>query len=582
MLKFEPEQLRDEIRAARDWRDRHLQSWSDQIIRFSGGSYKDGTVGGMTADPENFAYSYIGLILPKLVYDVPRVEIEADDPIADGFTGELLESAMNRWAVRSSIRRSLTRTATDMLFSWGIQMVTREPVKSMRRIDPHHMGTTPRVYRISPEHFIMDPAADSFEESRFMGHSYVSDIEDLKEIAKEDEYYDIDAIDKLTVGGSEEFRSKFAGDRREVPERDQVVVTELWVPEHELDGHPSDGLHNGTIYVIAEGSEGDVQIISEPRPYFGPPTGPYTMFGAYCVPSDQYPLGPLTAADNLIQEMNTHLRSMSNSASAYRRLVAVDSTATKFAQDVANKPDLTVIPVDNLDKDKIVQLEMGGVTQQQIGYTELTQQRLDRLTGVSEVMRGNIIGDTTATEVSTASAASGIRVSWLQKQFAQATSEVLWNVGWYLWHDKQIEIPLGKEGMKISGGEVVKWKGGRKDSYAALSIRVQAHSMQRVDEALQQKRSVELLQLVMQVGQMAPQMPFIDWRRLLENIGDNMNMPDLGKIVNPNKAAPPQMPQPAGMANASNGVSPAATTGDMLSAAMRGVGTGGTGGRAIR
>jgi len=581
MLKLDKEQLRNEITAARAWRDKHLASWSDQVNRFSGSSYKDSYTGaGMSpaADPENFAYSYIGLVLPKLAYDVPRVEIEADDPIVDGMTAELLESAMNRWCMRSSLRRSLQRVATDMLFMWGVAMVTREPVESMRRIDPHHMGTSPRVYRISPEHFILDPAADSFEEARFMGHSYAVDHDDLIKKAEDDEYYDLEAVKKLTTGGSSgDYKFKY-GERRDIPDRDQIICTEIWVPEHELDDHPKDGKHNGTIYIIGEGSEGDVEIIAEPRPYFGPPTGPYTMFGAYCVPSDQFPLGPLTAADQLIQELNTHLRSMGTSASAYRRMVAVDSTATKFAQDIANKPDLMVVPVDNLDKDKVVQLEMGGVTQQQIGYTELTQNRLDRLTGLSEVMRGNIHGDTTATEVTTAATSAGIRVSWLQQQFAECVSEVLWNVGWYLWHDKELEMPLGKEGIKVAGSPV-KWKGGRKDTYAAMSLRVQAHSMQRVDEALQQKRVVELIQLVMQIGQMAPAMPFVDWGKLLETVGDSLNMPDLDSIINLKKAQQQMMqpPAPAG----GEAVSPSASVGDALSGAMRGVGAGSPSGRAI-
>jgi hypothetical protein len=264
--------------------------------------------------------------------------------------------------------------------------------------------------------------------------------------------------------------------------------------------------------------------------------------------------------------------------------VAVDSTSTKFAQDIANKPDLHVIPVDNLNKDKVVQLEFGGVTQQQIGYTEMTQNRLDRLTGLSEVMRGNIHGDTTATEVTTAASSAGVRVSWLQQQFAEATAEVLWNVGWYLWHDDQVEMPLGKEGMKIAGVDsTVKWKGGRKDSYAALSIRVQAHSMQRIDEALQQKRSVELLQLVMQVGQAAPSMPFVDWEKLLAQVGDSLNMPDLSNIINMKKAAQPQMPNPVdGTVAGSTAVSPPSNVASELSSVMRGVSAGGPNGRAIR
>jgi hypothetical protein len=585
MIKLDEKRLKEELKTARQWRNQHLGSWKEMIDRFSGPAYLDsGSMDTASNDPENFAYSMVGLILPKLVYDSPRVEIEADDPIADGFTSETLEAAMNRWTVRSSLRQTLQRIGTDMLFSWGIAMVTREPEGSMRRIDPHHMGTTPRVYRISPEHFIMDPAADAFEDSRFLGHSYAMDLDDLKERAKEDDDYDKDVIEELTAGtGNDDFRFKY-GERREITDREEVLVTELWVPELEAEGHPKDGKHNGTIYVLAEGAEGEVSIISKPKPYYGPPTGPYSIFGTFTVPGDQHPLGPLTAADGLIRELNHHLKSMGTSAAAYRRLVGVDARAAKLAQDIANKPDLFVVPIENLDKDRVVHMEFGGVTPQQITYAEMTQNRLDRLTGLSEVMRGNIHGDTTATEVTTAASSAGIRVAWMQQQFAEATSKVLWTVGWYLWHDDQIEMPLGNEGLKITGGgRTLKWKGGREDNYAAMSIKVQAHSMQRVDEALQQKRSVELLQLVMQVGQMIPTMPFIDWNKLIDNIGDTLNMPDLGKIINARGAAPPQAAEPVdGMPPGSTGVSPAASVGDLISSATRGVGAGRPGGRVIK
>tara|TARA_R100000152_G_scaffold17787_1_gene9442 strand:+ start:585 stop:2330 length:1746 start_codon:yes stop_codon:yes gene_type:complete len=581
MLRVDTENLRQEIETARKWRDQHLHTWKEQISRFSGGAYLDG--GGMADsnnDPENFAYSMVGLVLPKLAYDCPRVEVEPDDPIADGYTGEVLEAALNRWTVRSSLRKTLQRIATDMMFSWGIAMVTREPESSMRRIDPHHMGTTPRVYRISPEHFIMDPAADSFEESRFLGHSYTMDLEDLKDLAKEDDNYYKDVIEEIASGSSsEDYRFKF-GERREITDRDEVLITELWIPELKTDDYPKDGKHNGTIYTLAEGAEGVMEVIADPKPYFGPPSGPYIMHGAYTVPGDQHPLGPLTAADGLIRELNHHLKSMGNSAAAYRRLVGVDARAAKLAQDIANKPDLFVVPIENLDKDRVVQMEFGGVTQQQITYASMTQDRLDRLTGLSEVMRGNIHGDTTATEVTTAATSAGIRVAWLQQQFAESVSQTLWTVGWYLWHDNQIAMPLGKEGVRIAGGTALKWKGGRKDDYAAMSIKVQAHSMQRVDEALQQKRSVELLQLVMQIGQMIPVMPFVDWNKLLDNIGDTLNMPDLGKIINTGGAQQMQQPMqqqgPGGEA-----VSPTTSVGDMLSSATRGVGAGSGSGRAI-
>ena len=58
MLSLETEQLRDEVVAAREWRDKHLATWKEQVQRFSGASYMET---GASKNPENFAYSFVGL-----------------------------------------------------------------------------------------------------------------------------------------------------------------------------------------------------------------------------------------------------------------------------------------------------------------------------------------------------------------------------------------------------------------------------------------------------------------------------------------------------------------------------------------
>ena len=82
---------------------------------------------------------------------------------------------------------------------------------------------------------------------------------------------------------------------------------------------------------------------------------------------------------------------------------------------------------------------------------------------------------------------------------------------------------------------------------------------------------------------MIPAMPFIDWNKLIDNIGDTLNMPDLGKIINARGAAPPQAAGPVdGMPPASTGVSPSTSVGDLVSSAARGLGAGSPGGRVVR
>ena len=64
-----------------------------------------------------------------------------------------------------------------------------------------------------------------------------------------------------------------------------------------------------------------------------------------------------------------------------------------------------------------------------------------------------------------------------------------------------------------------------------LDIDVEAYSMERVSEALLQRRSIELLQVIGNVSQAVVQAPHVDWKQVLQVVGNAMNMPNLGDMI---------------------------------------------------
>ena len=568
--------LIEELQAAVSWRKRHLSELDEQIRKYHGAAYMDDAGRGQSnSDPENYAFSFLSLVLPRLAHDVPRIQVEATGEAGDDNTAKMIEMAMNTWAARSQVRRTIERVAVDMLFTWGAAMVTPTPVTSMRRIEPAHGGKQPRIYRIAPDRFVIDPAATDISDARYVGHQYVCDIDDLQAKAKDSEYLDSTAVDAL-LKNTEESEVYSSQHGRNVPDRGQIVVTELWIPDAEIPAkfEKSNLYHGAIIRLASSGNDHYTVISSEPEPFYGPPSGPYALVGAYTVPGDCYPLGTMTAAQSLLQELNTHLKSLHTSASSYRRLVLVDSRGTKLAQDIAATPDLHVVPVENIDRDRVVPIEIGGITQQQLQYTAMTQDRLDRLTGLNEVMRGLVTGDATATEVQTAAQSSGLRIAWLQRCFADAIDSLMYVVGWYMYHGDDIEIGLGLDSVH-QFGERTTFKGGTfEEEFDAYAIRVSTYSLERSSEALQQKRALELLQLVMQVGQAIPAMPFVKWDRLLEMIGDQLNMPSLREIISTPGVPPQPNSSPAGGPPGGVNIG-SADVGGLMQAAMSGVGGGG-------
>lgn len=553
MLKLDLHSLMREVEAAEDFRDQHLSEWRRLIERFHGPAYR--AIDTHEDDPENFVHEYVALLLPRIVHDAPKIRVKSARPVTQSMTAGLLQVGINRWCKMTKVRNTLERIATDMLLGYGVGMVVNEPRKGYRDIDGAE-PFLPRLYRISPDRFFMDPAATNIEDVRYMGHCWVIDRDDLLAQAEREDGWDSEIINRVADNsGVDEVREGYSG-KREIPDRQELVVYEVFVPEvndediDEIDDALGAQVFSGTIYTMikgqsADGKKSDAGFARKPRPYYGPRTGPYTVFGVYTVPDDPYPLSPIMALVPQMDDVNHHLRSMRYSASAYKRLIAVDSRNAKLAQDIRDKDDLYVVLADGIDPTQVVPIEIGGITQQQVQYSSMAQDRLDRVSGIHDAMRGNITGQPTATEVSVAESASGMRMAHLKRQFQECVNEAMRNVAWFLFHDRKVVFPLGDDGVPIVGEpEPMFSASAMVGVFDDLDLDIEAMSMERVSDMVLQKRSLEMLQLIGTLSQQVLAAPHVKWREVMSMVGDAMNIPNLADLID--QARVMQMQQGAG------------------------------------
>jgi hypothetical protein len=540
MMKFDLASLVREIESAESFRDTHLVEWKSLIERFHGPSYRESRQ--QMDDPENFILEYIALLLPRIVHDNPTVRVKSARPVSQSEAAGVLQIGINRWCKMVGLRNTLERIATDMLLAYGVALTVNEPRKgyvTSLTEDPY----LPRVYRISPDRFFIDPAATHLDEARYMGHCWISDRDDLLASAESDKTWDIDVIERVAANtGVSDVRDDTDIDRN-IPDRKELVVYEVWVPElHDeaaelIDAVTDRAMFNGTIYTVVKGQaesgkKANMGMARAPRPYYGPRTGPYTVFGAYTVPDDPYPLSPIMALMPQIDDVNMHLRNMRYSASAYKRLLAVDARNAKMAQDIRDREDLYVVLADNLDPDALRTIEVGGITAQQVQYAAMAQDRLDRVSGIHDAMRGNVSGTATATEVQVAESSSGLRISHLKRQFQESVNRCLRSVGWFMFYDDKVVFPVGEDGIAIMGEpEPIFSAMAMVGVFDDLDIDVEAYSMERVSEGLLQRRSVELLQVIGNISQAVVAAPHVDWKQVLSVVGNAMNMPNLGDMI---------------------------------------------------
>lgn len=562
MLDLSFDSIRREVESAERFRDTHLASLRTMVEKYHGPAFRDDRADPYIDDPENFGHEYVSLVLPRIIHDTPKFRVKLGEPMLDLMVGRRLQIAINRWSRITKLRRTLERVATDMLFTYGVALTVSEPRPEVRKTDGKE-PYLPRVYRISPERFFMDPAATHIEDARFMGHCYAMDKNDLIERAENDKTYDLEAILSIPSGTDlDEIRDD---NGRDIEDRKELAVYEVWVPEsdqsvaEEIDELLGPGMVNGTIYTFVKGRSKSSKwdgYIRKPIPYFGPRNGPYTVFGVYTVPDDPYPLSPLMAIQSQVEDLNAHLTSVRSSAAAYKRLVMVDARNSKLAQDIKDRPHDYIILSESLDKDKVVNLEVGGITQQQVQYSQMAQDRLDRVSGIHDAMRGNIQGSATATEVAVAESSATMRMAHLKRQFQESVDDLARSVLWYMWHDDRVAFPLGREGAEALLEADPKFTGGvRMPGWEDLEVAVDAYSMERVSEALVQKRAMELLQITTSVAQGMMAMPFIKWREILSVVGDALNMPHLADMIDQNAMMQMAQQQQAAQAGAMPGPS---------------------------
>lgn len=548
-----------EIEAAEKLRNAKLDKWAPLVEQLTAVSASDQA--GQSTYPDNHVFEYLSYIVPSVVMENPHVTVRSNRQPAQSVVRELerlleqavatglldegqadaqyqratrneqvalaMEHGVNRWIKEADYHTLLDRVCTDMLIGFGVLVSSLEP----RLDDPKKRW--PKSKRISPKRFLMDSTALHETEARWKGHWSVTDKDELLKRARENkgEKWLVEAI--LALSPDQDTKSGPSSDL----ERNEVMTYELWVPDYTESGWPSpaDGFHGGLFTlggVRSTSGETPHEFIRQPRPFYGPPWGPYALFGAYIEPDSPYPVSPLVASYAQISELNAHVRSMSISAAKYKRLVIVSDQ--ELQRKLTEDPDNFVILTDdeNFSKDKVVSIEQGGITSQQLEHYGLFRERLDRVSGLSDPQRGVTTPGVTATADAIAEASNTLRVAYIKKKFAAGVRQDLRGKAWYLYHEERVEFALGAEASEALGMIEPIFHGGATPdtSFADLELEIEAYSMERVNEHLLQIRTLEAANFIVSISQLL-HVPGIKWRKLVRQVGDSLNMPNLVDVL---------------------------------------------------
>ena len=543
----------EEVQAAIEFRNRHLKHLDEQVERYRGPAYLPNSYN--TAEdfaPENTYYEYMSLMIPKLIFDNPRVQVKSRKPGPANDVAQAMRYGLNRWVRDCTLRKKLVELATDMLFTYGIAVVREDFINTSGGAvhTPENDEQEPSkpmwpvVERISQKEFILDPGCSRISDAMFMGHEVRRSRKALLKEAEDfpERGWDAKAIKQAVAADPVKDRHN----TKYTPERDEIVFYEVWVPDMELDESPGavEGFH-GTIVTLCaakthQGAEPMGQYLRKARPYYGPRTGPYSMFGVYKVPDSPMPLSPLTAVECQVSELNRHVRSVSNAMLRHKRLVGVnDSRTAQLIKDTGHDY-VTVVPFED-GRAQVQEFELGGQTEQQALWIRTCRERADRALGMDEALRGAVSGAGTATEHTIASEAANARIAYIKQAFTDSVTDMLEKVAFYMYHDDRIVFPLGDEVIRelaMPPDAQPYFYGGGHDpaggyGFEDLELEIEPYSMERSSEGMNQKRALETHQLLLGSLQAMSAYPDYPWQDHFQKIGNAMNTPDLPELVSP-------------------------------------------------
>lgn len=580
MLECTPEILRMEREAAMSVARTQLRAFEDMTAAYAGPfSHR-----GCPAEewPENNLYEFVSSAIGQIIEHNPRTKVtsrrsaprsalmaieerlgqlqemvvwgEIDpmqaQPIAEqlfalherlkapGEAAKAEQYGLNRWVRAINGRETLDLVAHDMLFGHGVMMTTRQatPDNEPRKFGGSHW---PAWARISPQRFFFDPLCLMFGGARYAGHDVIVGHRNLLKRAKENtqEGWNLKALRELEPDGNVADVRTEAGQTESqgrTPPRGEVAYSMIWVPEKQLDGYPGreEGFH-GTVYTLAVNHEGG--WLREPFPYYGPPWGPYTLFGVYRVPNSPFPLAPLAATLKQEKDLNEVVRTMNMGAKRYKRIMLVGDE--NVARKINQSPHDYAMYVAGLKPEEIHVIEVGGVTEQQIKQSVMNRERLRRARGQTETELGNVQGmgqkQPSATRDAIAAEAASGRMATIKHRFNDAAEMALRSAGWILWHDDTARFALGEEAAAELGGISPEFIGGHEEgqSFEDLTFDIDMYSTGRTNEREQRQLSLELFEQVLRAAPVMVATPHIEWGDLFENMGEARNQPNMGEII---------------------------------------------------
>lgn len=507
-----------------------LEPFRKARIRFLGdyvGQYY-GQASSAQSEPLNLINLAISSLMPHLAGNLPRFRVRSKNPQYRGYA-DMHELALNQLVREINFKETQRKVILDALMFGGITKTGEAPSEQMIEIGGyyHDLGQ-PFCDRISPDDYVIDPAARHREEAVFEGYRYRLP----KQYVLDSGLFDVNERDLVSYGDREkneaEDMTKANVERHERNELVEYVdLIDLWLPDEK-------------VLVTIPGKNKTCDRFYRTVELNTPESGPFDVLGFQWAPDNVMPIPPVGIWRDLHTLANKLARKLGRQADRSKSILAYESSAVDDAQNIVEAEDGEAIRVDAVDKVK--DISYGGATDDVYAATEWVKSQFNQMAKNPEQLGGAKSEVDTATQAEILQGNSMLGLRDMQDSVADWSSGVGRKLLWHLATNPFIKMPLTKRGPNGLNINLQYSDEVRESDFLDYMIEVEPYSMERRDP---QTRLRKLMDAIVNMAVPAVQVSMqtqgaFNAEQALKIISKELDEPELAELFS-NQEAMAQM-----------------------------------------
>lgn len=476
--------------------------------------------------PLNHPFEFCRSMVSQLVFSRPTCRVTEGGHVSDQteMVGVGLKNLIGRpdWGFIDTFEA----IATDIQFDFGVGFIHIEPTPDWEGAGP--IPFWPVVKRISPCMYIRDARTPDFGgKPRFEGHMCVAYKDDLlrQTDSQGAPLYDPAAVAQLADGdGLSQLRQDLAVEGVQLSDDTGIVVFwELYF--HAEQAWATVGFHpTQTTFLRVKPCRGA---------YGCPAGGPYILFGDYPSIDQVYPVANLAVTKALVEDINKHRRSIRDDAAKAKKFVVVSAGSDQVIQAITTAPGSSVLAIPGFNG-ILQEAEIGGPAKESVAYTEVMTANLDRMSGLSNVARGDLQSSTTATAVAQAGAFTSSGMRRAKSRFLHKTADALAKVADLIMHCPDVRFPVSINDPQSGQQMRVELNGGQIDPPTSpwrsrIQVEIEPYSQEYVDQTQLRQDMTEAFQMVLAIMQAAAMDPTLKPEPMINDLLQTLNIPEAAK-----------------------------------------------------